>query len=169
MLGGTGTPGALPVITLSARGYRGPLYGNNGLISLDFLRLAGKSADGIICPTGPVTAAEQLPDSNPIRKVALAFREAYAKANNEEPTDSFSSYAFDGWLLFVDAAKRAISTGAKPGSPAFRAALRQALFTMKEAVGVQGIYTFSPADRHGVDDRSRILVRIEGGKYKLLP
>jgi branched-chain amino acid transport system substrate-binding protein len=169
MLGGTGTPGALPVITLSARGYRGPLYGNNGLISLDFLRLAGKSADGIICPTGPVTAAEQLPDSNPIRKVALAFREAYAKANNEEPTDSFSSYAFDGWLLFVDAAKRAISTGAKPGSTAFRAALRQALFTTKEAVGVQGIYTFSPADRHGVDDRSRILVRIEGGKYKLLP
>jgi branched-chain amino acid transport system substrate-binding protein len=169
MLGGTGTPGALPVIALSERGYKGPLYGNHGLISADFLRLAGKAANGIICPTGPVTAAEQLASTNPIQKVALAFRASFEKANGEMPTDSFSSYSFDGWLVFVDAAKRAIATGAKPGSPEFRTALRQALFTTKEVVGTQGVYTFTPADRHGVDDRSRILVQIEDGKYKLLP
>nr|WP_315766415.1 MULTISPECIES: ABC transporter substrate-binding protein [unclassified Bradyrhizobium] len=169
MLGGTGTPGALPVIALSERGYKGPLYGNHGMISADFLRLAGKAANGIICPTGPVTAAEQLPASNPIQKVALDFRAAFEKANGEAPTDSFSSYSFDGWLIFVDAAKRAMATGAKPGSPEFRTALRQALFATKEVVGTQGIYTYTPADRHGVDDRSRILVQIEDGKYKLLP
>jgi branched-chain amino acid transport system substrate-binding protein len=169
MLGGTGTPGALPVIALSERGYKGPLYGNHGLISADFLRLAGKAANGIICPTGPVTAAEQLPNSNPIRDVALAFRAAFEKANGEAPTDSFSSYSFDGWLVLVDAAKRAIATGAKPGSPEFRSALRQAFFTTKEVVGTQGVYTFTPADRHGVDGRSRVLVQIEDGKYKLLP
>lgn len=169
MLGGTGTPGALPVIALSERGYKGPLYGNHGLISADFLRLAGKAANGIICPTGPVTAAEQLPASNPIQKVALAFRAAFEKANGEAPTDSFSSYSFDGWLVFVDAAKRAMATGAKPGSPEFRAALRQALFTTKDVVGTQGVYSYTPADRHGVDDRSRVLVQIEDGKYKLLP
>jgi branched-chain amino acid transport system substrate-binding protein len=169
MLGGTGTPGALPVIALSERGYKGPLYGNHGLISADFLRLAGKAANGIICPTGPVTAAEQLPSSNPIRDVALAFRAAFEKANGEAPTDSFSSYSFDGWLVLVDAAKRAIATGAKPGSPEFRSALRQAFFTTKEVVGTQGVYTFTPADRHGVDGRSRVLVQIEDGKYRLLP
>lgn len=169
MLGGTGTPGALPVIALAERGYKGPLYGNHGLISADFLRLAGKAANGIICPTGPVTAAEQLPASNPIQKVALAFRAAFEKANGEAPTDSFSSYSFDGWLVFVDAAKRAMATGAKPGSPEFRTALRQALFTTKELVGTQGVYTYTPSDRHGVDDRSRVLVQIEDGKYKLLP
>lgn len=152
MLGGTGTPGALPVIALSERGYKGPLYGNHGLISADFLRLAGKAANGIICPTGPVTAAEQLPASNPIQKVALAFRAA-----------------FDGWLVFVDAAKRAMATGAKPGSPEFRTALRQALFTTKDVVGTQGVYSYTPADRHGVDDRARVLVQIEDGRYKLLP
>ncbi len=132
MLGGTGTPGALPVIALAERGYKGPLYGNHGMISADFLRLAGKSAEGIICPTGPVTAAEQLPESNPIRKVALAFRAAYEKANGEAPADAFSPYAFDGWLVFMDAAKRAKATGAAPGTPAFRNALREALFTTKE-------------------------------------
>ena len=169
MLGGTGTPGALPVITLSERGYKGPLYGNHGLISADFLRLAGKAANGIICPTGPVTAAEQLSASNPIQKVALAFRAAFEKANGEAPTDSFSAYSFDGWLVFTDAARRALATGVKPGSPEFRTALRQALFTTKEVVGTQGVYTYTPADRHGVDDRSRVLVQIEDGKYKLLP
>ena len=169
MLGGTGTPGALPVITLAERGYKGPLYGNHGLISADFLRLAGKAANGIICPTGPVTAAEQLPSSNPIQKVALDFRAAFQKANGEPPTDSFSSYSFDGWLVLVDAAKRALASGAKPGTPEFRSALREALFKTKEVVGTQGVYTFTPADRHGVDDRSRILVQIEDGKYKLLP
>ena len=169
MLGGTGTPGALPVIGLSERGYKGPLYGNHGLISADFLRLAGKAANGIICPTGPVTAAEQLAAGNPIREVALAFRAAFAKANGEAPTDSFSSYSFDGWLVFVDAAKRAMATGAKPGSPEFRSALREALFTTKDVVGTQGVYTFTPADRHGVDARARIMVQIEDGHYKLLP
>ncbi|MGC2780337.1 MAG: ABC transporter substrate-binding protein [Bradyrhizobium sp.] len=169
MLGGTGTPGALPAIALAERGYKGPLYGNNGMISADFLRLAGKAANGIICPTGPVIAAEQLPAGNPIQKVALDFRVAFEKANGEAPTDAFSSYSFDGWLLLADAAKRAMATGAKPGSPEFRTALRQALFATKEVVGTQGVYTYTPADRHGVDDRSRIMVQIEDGKYKLLP
>ncbi|MCK1708864.1 MULTISPECIES: ABC transporter substrate-binding protein [unclassified Bradyrhizobium] len=169
MLGGTGTPGALPAIALSERGYKGPLYGNNGMISADFLRLAGKTANGIICPTGPVIAAEQLLANNPIQKVSLAYRTAYEKANGEMPTDSFSSYSFDGWVVFVDAAKRAMAAGAKPGSPEFRSALRQALFATKEVVGTQGVYNFTPADRHGVDDRSRVLVQIEDGKYKLLP
>jgi branched-chain amino acid transport system substrate-binding protein len=62
-----------------------------------------------------------------------------------------------------------MATGAKPGSPEFRTALRQALFTTKEVVGTQGVYTYTPADRHGVDDRSRVMVQIEDGKYKLLP
>lgn len=169
MLGGTGTLGALPAIALSERGYKGPLYGNNGMISADFLRLAGKTANGIICPTGPVIAAEQLPAGNPIQKVSLDFRAAFEKANGEAPTDSFSSYSFDGWLVFVDAAKRAMATGAKAGTPEFRTALREALFTTKDVVGTQGIYTYTPADRHGVDARARILVQIEDGKYKLLP
>nr|WP_312017023.1 ABC transporter substrate-binding protein [Bradyrhizobium jicamae] len=162
-------PGALPVIALSERGYKGPLYGNHGMISADFLRLAGKSAEGIICPTGPVTAAEQLPESNPIRKVALAFRAAYEKANGEPPSDAFSPYAFDGWLVFMDAARRAKATGAVPGTQGFRNALREALFATRDVVGTHGIYSYTPADRHGVDDRARILVQIENGKYKLLP
>ncbi|WLA68331.1 ABC transporter substrate-binding protein [Bradyrhizobium diazoefficiens] len=168
MLGGTGTPGALPVIALSERGYKGPLYGNHGMISADFLRLAGKAANGIICPTGPVTAAEQLPASNPIQKVALDFRGL--REGQRRGADGFILVLFLRRLAGVRRCRQACDGNRRQArSPEFRTALRQALFTTKEVVGTQGVYTYTPADRHGVDDRSRILVQIEDGKYKLLP
>ena len=169
MIGGTATPGALPVITLRDRQYKGVLYGNNGLMSQDFLRVGGAAADGLICPTGPVIVAEQLPDSNPVKPVALAYRAAYEKANGAPPTDGFSPYAFDGWIVFLDAAKRALASGARPGTAEFREALRQALFSTKEVVGTHAIYNFTPASSYGVDARARVLVRLEQGRWKLLP
>ncbi len=169
MIGGTATPGALPVLGLSERGYRGLVYGNNGVMSQDFLRVAGKAAEGLISPTGPVIVAEQLPPDNPIRGVSLAYRAAYEKANGAPPTDGFSPYAFDGWVVFLDAARRALATGAKPGTPEFRGALREALFSTKEVVGTHAVYNFSPASSYGVDDRSHVLVRLDHGSWKLLP
>lgn len=168
LIGGTGTPGALPAIAVRDRGYAGVVYGNHGLISTDFLRVAGRAAEGIICPTGPVTAAEQLPDGNPVKPVALAFRAAFEKVNGSAPTDGFSAYGFDGYLAFADAARRALATGATPGTPAFRTALRDALFSTKELVGTQGIYTFAADSPAWVDDRARIMIRIENGKWVLL-
>ncbi|MFO1117747.1 MAG: ABC transporter substrate-binding protein [Beijerinckiaceae bacterium] len=169
MIGGTATPGALPMLTLAERGYKGVVYGNNGVMSQDFLRVAGAAAEGLIAPTGPVIVAEQLPDANPIKKVALAYRAAYEKANGAQPTDGFSPYAFDGWVVFLDAAKRALATGAKPQTPEFRQALREALFSSKEVVGTHAIYNFTPASSFGVDDRSRVMVRLQKGRWALVP
>ena len=168
MLGGVGTPGALPALAIHERGYKGTVYGNHGMISADFLRVAGKAADGIICPTGPVTVAAQLPESNPIRKVALDYEAAFVKVNGAAPTDSFAAYGFDGWLALADAAKRALATGAKPGTPAFHQAARTALFSTKELVGTHGVYNFKPDDSAWVDDRARVMVKIENGGYVLL-
>ena len=157
------------MLALSERGYKGIVYGNNGMISTDFLRVAGKAADGVICPTGPVAVAEQLPESNPIKPVALAYRAAYEKVTGAKPSDGFSAYAFDGWLVFADAARRALESGSKPGTPAFREALRQALMSGKEIVGTHAVYNFTPQSSFGVDERSRVLVKIEQGGWKLLP
>jgi branched-chain amino acid transport system substrate-binding protein len=168
VIGGTATPGALPVLALAERGYKGQVYGNNGLLSNDFLRVAGKAAEGMICPTGPVIVAEQLPDNNPIKKVALDYRAAYERANGTPPTDGFAPYGFDGWVVFLDAAKRAVATGAKPGTPEFKTALREALVSTKEVVGAHAVYNFSPASSTGVDARGRVLIRIEDGKWRLL-
>src|SRR5215217_7762929 len=107
--GGSGTPGALPYLALAERGYKGGLYGTHALINPDFVRVGGTAVEGVICPTGPVVVAEQLPDSNVTKKVSLAFRDAYQKANNAPTTDAFSAYSFDGWLVLADAAKRALT------------------------------------------------------------
>src|SRR5256714_6953469 len=74
MMGGSGTPGALPYLALAERGYKGKIYGNHGLINPDFVRVAGASAAETLFPTGPVIVAEQLPNEYPTKKIALDFR-----------------------------------------------------------------------------------------------
>jgi branched-chain amino acid transport system substrate-binding protein len=120
LTGTSGTPGALPYRALMERGWKGQIYGTHALINPDFVRVGGPAVEGLLAPTGPVIVAEQLPESNPIRKVAMDYRAAYQKANGAAPTDAFSAYSFDAWLLFADAAQRALATKAEPGTPAYR-------------------------------------------------
>ena len=115
--GTSGTPGALPYLALAERGYKGQIYGMHALINPDFVRVGGTSVEGLLAPTGPVIVAEQLPDSNPIRKVSMDFRAAYQKANGAPPTDAFSAYSFDAWLLFLDAAARDQGRAGHAGLP----------------------------------------------------
>jgi branched-chain amino acid transport system substrate-binding protein len=168
MTGGAGTPGALPYLTLAERGYKGPVYGQHGLINADFVRVGGAAAAGTQVPTGPIIVAEQLPDGYPTKKVSMDFRNVFQKVNNAPTTDAFSAYSFDGYLVFADAAARAMKT-AEPGTPAFRVALRDAIMTTKEVVGTHGVYNFHKGELYGVDERARVIVKLENGHWKLVP
>jgi branched-chain amino acid transport system substrate-binding protein len=168
MTGGSGTPGALPFIALRERGYSKEIYGTPALINPDFVRVGGAAVEGVVASTGPVVVAEQLPDSYPTKKISLAYQAAYQKANNEPARGAFGPYAFDGWLVMLDAAKRALKTGAQPGTPEFRTALRDALVTAKEVVGTHGVYNFKPGYSFGVDKRALVLVKLVDGKWKLV-
>ncbi len=165
--GGSGTPGALPYIALAERGFHGGLYGTHALINPDFVRVGGQAVEGVIAPTGPVVVAEQLPDSYPTKKIALAFRDVYQKTNNAPTADAFSAYSFDAWLVFLDAAKRVLPK-AQAGTAEFRAALMDALLSTKDVVGTHGVYDFHPGAFFGVDDRARVLVQLQKGRWKLL-
>jgi branched-chain amino acid transport system substrate-binding protein len=164
--GGTGTPGALPLLTLAGRNYKGRIYGTHGLINADFIRVVGRAGQGLMAPTGPVIVADQLPVDDPMRKMSLEYRAAYQRSIGEIPADAFSAYSFDAWLVFADAAKRALSQ-AEPGTEAFRLALRDAIVTGKDVVGTHGVYNFRPDSRYGVDERARVMVRLDEGKWKL--
>ncbi len=168
LVGGTGTGGALPYTALAERSYKGPIFGNVGIISPDFIRLAGATAEGTITSTGPVMVMDQLPDSNPNKAVGLAFRAAHLKANNVPTTDAFSAYGFDGWLILADSAKRALAT-AKPRTPEFREAMRAAIYSTKELVGTHGVYNFKPESFMGTDRRAVVLVRLEKGQWAYMP
>ena len=162
--GNSGTPGALPYLALAERGYKGKIYGTHGLINADFVRVGGASVEGLQVPSGPVLVADQLPDSNPIKKVSMGFRNAYQKVNGAVPTDAFSSYTYDAYLLLADAAARAKG---EPGTPEFRLSLRDAIASTKEVVGTHGVYNFKPGNLYGVDERARVIVKLENGQWKL--
>jgi branched-chain amino acid transport system substrate-binding protein len=166
MTGGSGTPGALPYLALAERGFKGNVYGQHGLINPDFVRVAGPSANGSFMPTGPVIVAEQLPADYPTKKIALDFRNTFQKVNNAASTDAFSAYSFDGYMVFADAASRAKG---EPGTPEFRASLRDAIFSTKEVVGAHGVYNFKQGNLYGVDERARVIVKLDNGQWKLVP
>lgn len=163
--GGSGTGGALPYTALAERGYKGPIFGTPALINPDFVRLAGAAGEGTICSTGPVMVVDQLPDNNPSKKIGLAFKEAHLKANGVASNDGFSAYAFDAWLVLADASKRALEK-AKPGTPEFRAALRDAVYSVKELAGSHGVFNFTDASPYGTDNRALVLVKLEKGAWK---
>lgn len=170
MTGGAGTPGALPYLALMERGFKGGLYGQHGLVNPDFLRVGASAINGTFIPTGPVIVADQLPANYPTKKVTQDFRAAYQRVNNAASTDAFSAYSFDGYRVFADAAARALAGNRlQPGTPQFRAALRDAIFSTKEVVGAHGVYNFKPGDLYGVDNRARVVVRVDNGQWKLAP
>jgi len=68
----------------------------------------------------------------------------------------------------LDSAKRALATGAQPGTPEFRTALRDAIQTTKEVVGTHAVYNFKPGTTSGVDERAQVLVKLVDGKWKLM-
>jgi branched-chain amino acid transport system substrate-binding protein len=168
--GNSGSPGALPYLALAERGYKGQIYGTHGLINADFVRVGGAAVDGLMVPSGPVMVADQLPASNPVKQVALDFRAAYQRSQQGAlPSDAFSAYTYDAYLVFADAAARALkASGAEPGTPAFRAALKDAIAQTHELPGTHGVFNFKPGDAYGLDKRSAVVIRLDKGQWKLV-
>ncbi len=166
-IAGSGTPSALPQKTLRERGYKGPIYQTHGVANNDFLRICGKDCEGTLLPVGPIQMARTLPDSHPAKKSALAYLEKYEAAHGPGSVSSFGGYAWDAGLLIQNAIPEALKK-AKPGTPEFRVALREALENTKNLAGASGIFNMTPQDHLGLDDRSRVMITIRDGKWTLL-
>ncbi len=168
LIAGAGTPAALPQRTLRERGYTGVIYQTHGVANADFLRVGGKDVEGTILPSGPILVAAQLPDSNPIKKVALDYIAKYDAANGPGTVNNFGAHAYDAMLLVQAAIPAALAHG-KPGTAAFREGLRDGLEGLKEVVLDHGIATMSPTDHNGFDARARVMVTVKNGGWLLLP
>jgi len=168
LIGGSGTQAALPILALAQLAYKGKFYGTPALLNADFIRLGGKAAEGVLVSAGPVMVAAQLPADHYAKKISLTFFDAYKNATGQVSTNAFSPYGFDTWLLFLDAARRALPK-AKPGTSEFRAALRDAIFATKGVDGTNGIYNCHPGSAYCSDQRGLVLVRLVDGKWSYAP
>ena len=168
LVAGSGTPAALPQKTLKERGYTGKYYQTHGVANSDFLRVGGKDVDDTYLPAGPVLVADQLPASNPVRKSAQAYVAAYEAAHGKGSVSTFGAHAWDAGLLMTAAIPVALKK-AQPGTTEFRAALRDALEQVKDLPGAHGIFSMSPTDHLGLDQRARVMVKIQNGAWKYQP
>ena len=164
LVAGSATPAVLPQKTLVERGYKGRIYQTHGIGTLEFLKVGGKDVEGTFFPTGPAVVAKQLPANNPVKKVAMDFTQRYEAAYGEGTVTQFAADAWGAWMLIANAVPQALKT-AKPGTVEFRTALRAALENTRELTVPQGIINMNARDHVGLDQRSRVMGRIQGGRF----
>ena len=167
LIGGAGTPAALPQKALKEKGYKGLIYQTHGVANNDFLRVGGKDVEGAFLPVGPMVVAAQLPADNPVQKSALDYVTKYEAAHGKGSVSSFGGHAWDAGVLLQYAIPQALKKG-QPGTREFRKALRDALESAKELPAAHGIFNLSPNDHQGFDQRARVMVTIENGGWKLV-
>jgi branched-chain amino acid transport system substrate-binding protein len=167
LVGASGTAAGLPQKELRDRGYKGLIYQTHGAASMDFIRIAGKAAEGVLMASGPVMDPEEQPDSALTKKPGTTLVTAYEAKYGPNSRSQFAGHSYDAFLVLQRIVPTALKT-AKPGTPEFREALRQALLTERDIAATQGVYNFTEKDRYGLDDRSRILLTVKDGKYVMV-
>ncbi len=164
LVGASGTAAALPQTSLRERGYKGLIYQTHGAASMDFIRIAGPAAEGVIMASGPVMNPEGQPNSALTKKPGLALDTAYEAKYGPNTRSQFAGHSYDAFEVLKRVIPVALKT-AKPGTGEFREAIRQALMSEHEIAATQGVYNWTEKDRSGLDDRSRILLTVKNGKY----
>lgn len=168
LVAGAGTPAALPQKELKARNYGGLIYQTHGVANNDFLRVVGADGEGTLLPVGPLVVAAQLPDDHPGKAIALEYTQAYENMYGAGSVSAFGGHLWDAGVLIQAALPEALKAG-EPGTEAFRVALRDAIEELQEVAGVHGVFSMSPTDHSGLDNRARVMAKIENGKWVYLP
>jgi branched-chain amino acid transport system substrate-binding protein len=97
----------------------------------------------------------------------MAFMADYTKQFGPQSVSPFAGYSYDAMLLLKAAIPQALKAG-QPGTEAFRVALRDALERTHELVGVSGVYTMSPTNHNGMDERAAVLVEVKDGAWRAI-
>ena len=166
LIAAVGGPTVMPQATLFDQGYKGRVYQTHAVATEDFIKLGREKVEGTVLAAGPMLVIDEVPDSNPTKKVARAYIAAYEKQFGSRPA-TFGANTWDGGLLLERALPAALKAG-KPGTEAFRSALRDALEMEQEVVGTQGVFNMSATNHNGMDDRARVTVVVKDGKFRLL-
>jgi branched-chain amino acid transport system substrate-binding protein len=166
LIAAVGGPAVLPQATLFDQGYRGRIYQTHAVATEEFIRLGKEKVEGTILAAGSMLVIDDIPDSDPIKKVALTYISAYERKFGDKPA-TFGANTYDSWLILQRAIPVALKI-AKPGSEAFRVALRDAIEQERDVVGCQGVFNMSPTNHNGMDERARVLVTVKDGRFRLL-
>ena len=162
----SGSGAAMPEMALRERGFNGKVYQTHAAATRDLMRVGGKSVEGTFVVSGPAVLAEQLPDAHPSKQEAIKFVQQYEKAYGAGSRNQFAGHAYDSILVLEKALPIALKK-AKPGTPEFRAALRDAFESMGRIVVSHGVLTWTPADHWGYAPETGVMMKVVGGEFKV--
>jgi branched-chain amino acid transport system substrate-binding protein len=137
-----------------------PFYQSHGVASKQYISLAGPAAEGVRLPAAALLVADKLPDSDRQKPVVVGYQQTF-QAKTGQPVSTFGGHAYDGLMIFADAAKRAGNF--EP------AKLRDQIEKTAGYVGTGGIVTMSPTDHLGLDLSAFRMLEIKNGDWTLAP
>jgi branched-chain amino acid transport system substrate-binding protein len=162
----SGSGAAMPQLALVDRGYKGKVYQTHAAATRDLMRVGGKGVDGALVSSAPMVIADQLPDGHPLKAEGVRFLQAYEKAYGAGSRNALAAHSWDLYLLLDKAVPVALQK-AKPGTPEFRAALRDALESVPGITVTGGVLDYTPADHWGYREDSAVIMKVVDGDWKL--
>lgn len=156
---GTGQAPAIIARNYQQLAVKQPLYTTHGQASQEFVRIAGKAAEGIRMPSPALLVASQLADNDAQKKVSVDYKSGF-EGRYKMDVSTFGGYAHDALLMLVDAIKRAGGTDKEK--------VRAELEKTKGFVGVSGVYTMSATDHMGLDVSAFRMIEVKDGAFKEL-
>jgi branched-chain amino acid transport system substrate-binding protein len=160
----SGSGAAMPEKAIVERGYKGKIYQTHAAATPDLVRIGGKDVEGTYVVSGPAVIAEQLPDSHPSKKVAIDFVTKYEKAYGPNSRNQFAGHSYDAQIVLEKVVPVALKK-AKPGTPEFRAALREAMETMGPTVFSHGVMNWTKEDHWGYTNETGVMLKVVDGKF----
>ena len=164
----SGSGAAMPHKALIERGFKGKIYQTHGAATRDLMRVGGKDVEGSYVVSGPALVGEQLPDAHPSKKLAVDFGQKYEASYGKGSRSQLGAHAYDAWIILEKAVPVALKAG-KPGTPAFRAALRDAFESIGRTVVSQGVITYTKTDHWGFAKDNGVVLKVTGGDWKVEP
>ena len=162
----SGSGAAMPQLAIIERGYKGKFYQTHAAATKDLMRVGGKAVEGTFVTSGPVVVAEQLPDSHPSKALGVKFNAAYEAQYGAGLRNQFAAHSYDAYLMLDKVVPIALKKG-KPGTPEFRAALKEALETTPALAVTHGVLDYSPADHWGFRPDTGVVMKVVAGDWKL--
>jgi branched-chain amino acid transport system substrate-binding protein len=160
----SGSGAAMPQKGLIERGYKGKIYQTHAAATPDLMRIGGKDVEGGYVVSGPAVIAEQLPDSHPSKKRAIDFVTNFEKLMGPGSRNQFAAHSYDAQIVLEKIIPMALKK-AKPGTPEFRAALRDAMETMGRTVFSHGVMHWTAQDHWGYTNETGVLLQVVNGKF----
>ncbi|MCH8618164.1 ABC transporter substrate-binding protein [Undibacterium sp. TS12] len=165
LIGASGSGAAMPHKALIERGYKGKIYQTHGAASRDLVRLGGKDVEGAFVVAGLAILPELLPESHPSKQLATDFTNRYEKQYGEGTRNQFAAHGYDAYLLLNRVIPLALKK-AKPGTPEFRTALKDAMESEIDIPITQGVLHYTANDHFGLEEKARVMLTIQGGNWK---